>query len=338
MSLLGSTWAGCRVLQNAAANLQRWCACCYVINLLINKRQCLHVCHHCLQLHFATLLGRLSLTHLACLLLLSLNSSYHFCRRQTGQTAAVLATSATPLLHCNPLLFRVEFPLTTGLLHLVSITMLLQVTDWADGYFARRLGHTSKLGSYLDPLADKVLVASVVGTMGWNGMLPAWLAVLVVGRDSAQVAGMFVYRLRMFGGRWPGAAAFFDVDAAVPQQQQQQQVCTAHEMQGLDGLAGRAPGSSNSSSSGSGSTGPAAAAASGSAANGLPAIKPLMVSKVNTALVLVLVAGCMTQQWQGLPGQDVLDALEAAVAATTAASAAAYARLHWTGRLLASKA
>jgi hypothetical protein len=61
-----------------------------------------------------------------------------------------------------------------------------------------------------------------------------------------------------------------------------------------------------------------------------------MVSKVNTALVLVLVAGCMTQQWQGLPGQEVLDALEAAVAATTAASAAAYAQLHWTGRLLAS--
>ncbi|KAF6253972.1 CDP-alcohol phosphatidyltransferase-domain-containing protein [Scenedesmus sp. NREL 46B-D3] len=84
-----------------------------------------------------------------------------------------------------------------------ALTAAAAATDWADGYLARRLGHTSKLGSYLDPLGDKVLVASVVGTMGWNGMLPAWLAVLVVGRDTAQVCGMFVYRLKMFRGRWP---------------------------------------------------------------------------------------------------------------------------------------
>jgi hypothetical protein len=80
----------------------------------------------------------------------------------------------------------------------------------------------------------------------------------------------------------------------------------------------------------------AAAAAAAAAEGGLPSIKPLMVSKVNTALVLLLVAGCMTQQWQGVPGQDVLEALEVAVAGTTAASAAAYARLHWSGRLLSS--
>jgi hypothetical protein len=216
----------------------------------------------------------------------------------------------------------------------------LQVTDWADGYLARRLGHTSKLGSYLDPLADKVLIASVVGTMGWNSMLPGWLAVLVVGRDTAQVAGMFVYRFKMFGGKWPGATAFFDVDAAVPQQQQQQQQkqqdASANEGShtGVFGQqANSGIDSSNSRSSTSTTTDPTAAAA---AESGLPSIKPLMVSKVNTALVLLLVAGCMTQQWQGLPGQEVLDALEMAVAGTTAASAAAYARLHWTGQLLSS--
>jgi cardiolipin synthase len=172
--------------------------------------------------------------------------------------------------------------------------------------------------------------------MGWNSMLPGWLAMLVVGRDTAQVAGMFVYRLGMFGGRWPGAAAFFDVDAAVPQQQQQQQKQqdSSTEEGSHTGVAGQQATSNidSSRSSTSNTTGPTAAAAE----SGLPSIKPLMVSKVNTALVLLLVAGCMTQQWQGLPGQEVLDALELAVAGTTAASAAAYARLHWTGRLLSS--
>ncbi|WIA19224.1 hypothetical protein OEZ85_003864 [Tetradesmus obliquus] len=144
-----------------------------------------------------------------------------------------------------------------------ALTAAAGVTDWADGYLARRLGHTSKLGSYLDPLADKVLIASVVGSMGWNGMLPAWLAVLVVGRDSAQVVGMFVYRLRMFGGRWPGAAAFFDVDAAVPQQQQQQQQQQQDVVTSQEDVAAKPPSSTISSSSSSvdDATGPAAAAA-----------------------------------------------------------------------------
>jgi hypothetical protein len=63
-------------------------------------------------------------------------------------------------------------------------------------------------------------------------------------------------------------------------------------------------------------------------------IRPLLVSKANTALVMVLVAACMGHEWQGLPGQDVLDTLEYAAAGTTLASAAVYARLHWRGQLL----
>jgi len=42
------------------------------------------------------------------------------------------------------------------------------VSDWLDGYFARRGGRHSVLGSYLDPLADKVLVGSVVASLGYS--------------------------------------------------------------------------------------------------------------------------------------------------------------------------
>lgn len=42
------------------------------------------------------------------------------------------------------------------------------VSDFLDGYFARRSGRHSVLGSYLDPLADKVLVGAVVGSLGYT--------------------------------------------------------------------------------------------------------------------------------------------------------------------------
>lgn len=190
----------------------------------------------------------------------------------------------------------------------------MQVTDWLDGYLARRLGHTSKLGSYLDPLADKIFVATAVGTMGCMGMVPSWLAVLVVGRDSTQVVGMFWYRLRMFGGVWPGASAFFDVDHAV----------------------GSTVISSSTTANAQGSSTAAGSTDSRRQQQLLPVIRPLMISKANTALIMALVAGCMANQWQGLPDQDVLGALEMVTAGTTLASAVAYGHLHWQGKLLAS--
>ena len=41
-------------------------------------------------------------------------------------------------------------------------------TDWADGYFARKAGGFNVLGSYLDPIADKVLVGCVIGALGYT--------------------------------------------------------------------------------------------------------------------------------------------------------------------------
>lgn len=41
-------------------------------------------------------------------------------------------------------------------------------TDWADGFVARRFNQRSVLGSYLDPLADKALMCSVVAAMGYT--------------------------------------------------------------------------------------------------------------------------------------------------------------------------
>jgi len=42
------------------------------------------------------------------------------------------------------------------------------LSDWLDGYVARRFNQQSKLGSYLDPIADKVLLGCVVGALGFQ--------------------------------------------------------------------------------------------------------------------------------------------------------------------------
>jgi len=59
------------------------------------------------------------------------------------------------------------------------------ITDGLDGYLARRRGQVSTLGMLLDPLADKLLItAALVTLVQFNpAMVPAWIAVLVIGRE-----------------------------------------------------------------------------------------------------------------------------------------------------------
>ena len=59
------------------------------------------------------------------------------------------------------------------------------ITDGLDGYLARRRGQVSTLGMLLDPLADKLLItAALVTLVQFNpAMVPAWMAVLVIGRE-----------------------------------------------------------------------------------------------------------------------------------------------------------
>ena len=63
------------------------------------------------------------------------------------------------------------------------------MTDWVDGYAARRLGAVSKLGAYLDPAADKLLLVISFLSLGIVGLLPLWLIALVVIRDLVIVTG-----------------------------------------------------------------------------------------------------------------------------------------------------
>jgi cardiolipin synthase len=75
------------------------------------------------------------------------------------------------------------------------IFVVAGVTDVLDGFFAKRLKQKTLLGSYLDPLADKLLMTVSFVCLAAMGYLPAWLAVLVVAKDlfvSIGVAILFV--------------------------------------------------------------------------------------------------------------------------------------------------
>ena len=64
--------------------------------------------------------------------------------------------------------------------------------DAVDGYLARQFNLKSWLGAYLDPLADKALLVSIYVALTFLGQLPAWLTLLVVGRDILIVTGVSV--------------------------------------------------------------------------------------------------------------------------------------------------
>lgn len=62
------------------------------------------------------------------------------------------------------------------------------VSDAIDGYLAKWLDARSVLGSYLDPLADKLLLIAVFMLLGRGGFIPIWLVVLIVARDATLMA------------------------------------------------------------------------------------------------------------------------------------------------------
>ena len=69
------------------------------------------------------------------------------------------------------------------------------LTDAIDGTLARLLNCQTKLGAYLDPIADKLLLTSSYVTLSILGILPSWLTVLVISRDFIILLGIAILSL-----------------------------------------------------------------------------------------------------------------------------------------------
>ena len=92
----------------------------------------------------------------------------------------------------------------------IILTGVLIVTDFADGYFARKLNQVSEMGKVLDPLADKFCIGLGVLALYQAYGLPFWITALIIGRDIAILLGSMVLISRLpyvTPSAWPGKIA-----------------------------------------------------------------------------------------------------------------------------------
>ncbi|MEJ2566033.1 MAG: CDP-alcohol phosphatidyltransferase family protein [Gammaproteobacteria bacterium] len=76
------------------------------------------------------------------------------------------------------------------------IFVVAGLSDGLDGYLAKRFAWRSRLGSILDPLADKILLLTNYIVLGWMGWIPVWLVAAVISRDVVVVGGALAYHAR----------------------------------------------------------------------------------------------------------------------------------------------
>ncbi|WP_443081402.1 CDP-diacylglycerol--glycerol-3-phosphate 3-phosphatidyltransferase [Thiohalorhabdus sp.] len=83
-----------------------------------------------------------------------------------------------------PLLMGVFLiPGWTGYVTSAVVFVLAAITDWVDGFWARRYEQTSAFGAFLDPVADKLMVATALVLLTADDRAPAILTVIIIGRE-----------------------------------------------------------------------------------------------------------------------------------------------------------
>lgn len=73
------------------------------------------------------------------------------------------------------------------------VFLVASLTDWYDGYVARKWGIVTQWGKFLDPLADKILVLTMFCVFVWLGVVKTWMLVVIAARD------IIMTLLRLYG-------------------------------------------------------------------------------------------------------------------------------------------
>jgi len=116
-----------------------------------------------------------------------------------------------------------SIPVIASLIHLQQYEAatcglaIAGITDWLDGFIARRYKLSTVLGSYLDPLADKLLINALVLTLAANHFIPMTLAVLIFSRDGCLIVGSAYKRWETIKQRGKDSVAqFFRISRVEP--------------------------------------------------------------------------------------------------------------------------
>ena len=69
------------------------------------------------------------------------------------------------------------------------IFLIAGISDVVDGYIARKYNMTSKLGAVLDPLADKLMIFTVMASFAYGGLIPFWILILLTIKELLLIIG-----------------------------------------------------------------------------------------------------------------------------------------------------
>lgn len=84
-----------------------------------------------------------------------------------------------------PILFLIHFPSVWTCWIAAVLFILAAITDFFDGYIARKEKQVTNFGKFLDPLADKLLICSILIEMSGLGWVPAWIVTIIIIRELA---------------------------------------------------------------------------------------------------------------------------------------------------------
>jgi cardiolipin synthase len=101
----------------------------------------------------------------------------------------------------------------------VAVLMLSGITDYLDGKLARSWNQISRVGQLLDPAADRLYILSTLLGLSVRGIIPWWLAAVLIARDLVLTVTLVVLRHHGFGPlqvHFLGKAATFNLLAAFP--------------------------------------------------------------------------------------------------------------------------
>lgn len=102
------------------------------------------------------------------------------------------------LLGIPVILYLLQNPTAGARWWSVGIFLVVALTDWLDGYLARRLDQVTDLGKFLDPLVDKLLVLVVLLALIEMGLVPAWGVGVILTREMT-IAGWRVNQPKVSG-------------------------------------------------------------------------------------------------------------------------------------------
>ena len=96
-------------------------------------------------------------------------------------TASKITIARVALIPVVLLLMYIDFP--GHMYWALAVFIIASCSDFVDGYIARHYNQVSNFGKFVDPLADKLLVISVILMYVDWGYMPAWAAIIVVARE-----------------------------------------------------------------------------------------------------------------------------------------------------------